>query len=158
MRQFIANALLTVILTAGLIFFFALVAAGCGESYLLDEGTYQVEGTVVQTTDPLSNNFESEWFIQYRNEGRYRLVMNESTHVWGADSHGRAIFVLDEKIAGTDECAFFATLAVELEPTSKGFKGTAFSGYTWCSYYNPTTEEIQLVDNNTEFFVVGELK
>lgn len=158
MRQIIANTLLTVVLTAGLVFFFALVAAGCGGDYLLDEGMYEVSGTMLTSTDPLSNNFESEWFIQYRNDGRYRLVMNEATHLFGADSNGRALFSLHDNISSNDDCPFWAMLEADLTPTDKGFEGNVFSGYTYCTFYNPNTEEIQLQDNNTEYFVVGELK
>ena len=155
MRQFIATSLLTAITLAGILFLFALVASGCGGSYLLDEGMYKVNGTILTSTDPLSSNFEADWFVQYRQDGRYRLVMNESTHLFGADSNGRAIFSLQDQLTSNDDCPFWVQLTAELTPTDNGFHGNVFSGYTWCSFYNPNTEEIQLQDNNTEYFVVG---
>ena len=134
-----------------------LCSASCGTEFLLEEGTYQVSGTILTSTDPLSDNFESEWFLQYRNDGRYRLIMNSATELFGADSNGRAVFSLHDNITNNDTCPFWAMLEADLTPTDSGFHGNVFSGYTWCSFYNPETEEIVLNDNNTEFFVVGKL-
>jgi hypothetical protein len=160
MREGTKNSLVVFGLTAMLWAFIGILmlCQACGSDHMLQDGKYSVELSVATTTDPLTTVGEVQfvdWSIDHKEDSQYKLTMNESTVLRGADLEESVIFSLIKTI-GSETCPFYIDLSLKLVPNESGFTGTASQAYTFCGSYDANTNVTQWVDWNTTYNLIGE--
>lgn len=146
----------------------ALGISACGDdsSHIFDEGMWDVNITVLKTSDPFfydGQQFPTQWYFMHTDDQEYKLFIGgyyEGEKPMTGQDNGldTGLFTYQEVMGSGTPCLDYIDLWADLRRTDEGFVGSAYSSYLMCVASDSQGNPTQWADWATKFTVVGTLQ